>query len=378
MELSEIRGQIDEIDRQLAALLRERMGLSENVARAKKNSGQPVLNRQREQEVLAQVGSRCAPYGSQGQMVYQTIFEVSRDLQHQLLCSGAPLREQIEAAQDRRADLSRQRVACCGVAGAYSHMAAEVLFPRAELRFTQRFQDVFEAVEQDEAQFGVVPVENSQAGSVNEVFDLLFERQLFLYRALELPISHCLAAQPGTGLADVRTVLSHGQGLAQCELYCASRGFQTREFSNTAAAAKWVAEHNEPGLAAICSQRAAEEFGLTVLERDIQDSEKNRTRFIVVSRELYIEPQADKISLCFTLPHVAGSLYNVLSRFACHGLSLTKIESRPIRSRNFEYRFYLDFLGSVYDGNTMRLLCALSEELPSFTLFGNYRETPAI
>ena len=377
MDLSQVRQEIDRVDSEIFSLLRQRMELSQKVAQAKMAGGQAVRNRKREEEVLARADQACAPYGSQGQMVYQTIFEVSRDLQHQMLGSGAALRELLQTAQGRQLASCPQRVVCQGVAGAYSHMAAEKLFPKGDIFFTQQFEGVFQAVERGEAQFGVVPVENSLAGSVNEVFDLIFAHQLYLYQALELPVSHCLAAKPGTGLADVRCVLSHHQGLAQCEQYCSSHGWKTRAFSNTAAAAQWVAGSGEKDCAAICSVRAAKIFGLEILEKNIQDSPHNRTRFIVVSRDLYIGPQADKISLSFTLPHVAGSLYNVLSRFALHGLSLTKIESRPIRERNFEYRFYVDFLGSIADDDTLRLLCALSEELPSLTVFGNYHENLA-
>lgn len=367
MTLEEIRRRIDEIDGQLLPLFLARMDCAREVAAVKKEAGLPVLNPGREQEILDRVASRAGEYGGAARVLYATLMEVSRGLQHQILHSGAALRAQIEAAQLPPAETGR--VATFGRPGSFSHKAADVLFPGCTPVSFNSFAEIFRAVDEGSASFGVLPVENSSAGSVSEVYDLILRYRFYIVGAETLGVRHCLAARAG---AQPRRVLSHPQALAQCSRRIAELGLTAEPCETTAEAA--VKAASLPDAAAICSEEAARAAGLEVLERGIQNTENNCTRFITISRALYIPEGADKISLCFSLPHVTGSLHGVLSRFAQAGLNLTKIESRPIPGRRFEYDFYLDFTGSVRDEQTLALLASLSEELPRFSFLGNYTE----
>ena len=228
-----------------------------------------------------------------------------------------------------------------------------------------------------EADYAVRPVENSSTGSVNEVYDLIMAGRLSIVGAAELPVHHCLLTLPGAKRENLRAVYSHHQALSQCADFIAANGLEPRQYSNTAAAAQMVAAAGDPTACAIASRRAAELYGLHIEAEHIQSVQGNSTRFIALSNRLILPPQANKISLIFTLPNVTGSLYKILARFSMEGLNLTKIESRPVRSGDFDYYFYLDFEGSLEQPGTVDLLCALSEELPVFHFMGNYRELHA-
>ena len=219
----------------------------------------------------------------------------------------------------------------------------------------------------------MLPVENSSAGSVSRVYDLILKYRYFIVGEIDLPIEHCLCAIPQTDISNIELVISHEQGLSQCSLFISENGYQKKKCGSTSAAAQTVAEEKRINWAAICTKEAADEFGLKVLDKNIQNNDNNCTRFIVISKKAIITERANKISLCFALNNRPGSLYTVLSRFASHGFDLTKIESRPIPDAQFEYLFYLDFIGNVRENeNNRRMLCALSEELPEFSFLGNY------
>lgn len=374
-DLDAIRGVIDRIDAQLLPLLEQRMDAAREVARIKSRAGIPVLNTAREEDILNRVRDQSPEYGDALRVVYSAMMDVSRSLQHKILGGGKALRQEIAAARLNRCSPSRPcSVICPGVDGSFSSIAARRMFPAGSLRFTERFADVFRSVAQGEADYGVIPIENSWAGSVHESFDLMMKYRLRIACAVELPIHHCLVGVRGAVISGVRQVLSHPQGLAQCGDYIAEHGFEAVSYSNTATAAMEVARHGDPSVAAIASEETAQLYGLDILERDIQSSSDNITRIIAISRDLTILDRADRISLIFTLPNVTGSLYRILARFALCGLNLTKLESRPTKDRNFDYYFYLDFSGSVEQEHTLDLLCALDEELPVFRFLGNYPE----
>ena len=226
--------------------------------------------------------------------------------------------------------------------------------------------------------FGVIPVENSSAGSVSDVYDLLLRYRFSIVGAAHLSIRHFLCASENASLKTVKQVYSHPQALSQCSLKIKAHGLKPVNYSNTAAAAEMVAMEKNPALAAICSREAAKEYGLNILEENVQNSSANQTRFVAISKALSIPDDADKISLCFSLNHTTGSLYSVLGRFAMLGLNLTKIESRPIPDRKLStilsISFIWIFIGSVRDDKVLDLICALSDELPGFSFLGNYRE----
>ncbi len=365
-----VRNDIDRIDKQLLKLFIERMQCSERVAEIKRSAGIPVLNAAREQVILDRVKEEAGEYGDSAVALYSSIMAISRARQHAMLESGDTLRE-LER-NSPKTHLCAPRLICQGVQGAYSHAAACKLFPDAEPAFLPSFSEVFEAIKRGEGDYGIVPVENSDAGSVAEVYDLIMRYRMYIVGAVDVSIQHCLCRAAGTG--EVKKVISKQEAILQCTGYLSVHGIETEAFSNTAAAAKLVAESKTDGLGAVCSKKAAAEYGLEIVAEDIQNTHNNCTRFAVISREAVLPEDADKISLCFSLPHMTGSLYRTLERFAANGLNLTKIESRPIPERNFEYDFYLDFTGNVHDERTLMLICALSDEMPRFSFLGNYRE----
>ena len=269
---------------------------------------------------------------------------------------------------------NKEKIAYQGIKGANSYEAAQRLFPESDLTAYKSFDDVFRAVEDGECGYGVLPVENSTAGSVAAVYDLILRYRFYIVGALDLPIDYCLAGLKQSTLGDIEKVISHPQALSQCEQYISRMGFESAACSNTAVAARDTAREKRLNLAAVCSYKAAEEYGLKVLDDHLQDNKNNKTRFIVISKKLYINENANKVSLCFSLPHVTGALFHMLQRFDALGLNLTKIESRPIPDKDFEYLFYLDFSGSVKSKGVTSLLCKLSGELPEFSFLGNYYE----
>ena len=255
---------------------------------------------------------------------------------------------------------NKEKIAYQGIKGANSYEAAQRLFPESDLTAYKSFDDVFRAVEDGECAYGVLPVENSTAGSVAAVYDLILRYRFYIVGALDLPIDYCLAGLKQSSLGDIEKVISHPQALSQCEQYISRMGFESAACSNTAVAARDTAREKRLNLAAVCSYKAAEEYGLKVLDDHLQDNKNNKTRFIVISKKLYINENANKVSLCFSLPHVTGALFHMLQRFDALGLNLTKIESRPIPDKDFEYLFYLDFSGSVKSEGVTSLLCKLS------------------
>ncbi len=375
MDLLTLRGQIDEIDEQLIPLLMKRMNISREVAKYKVEHGIPVLNAEREQQILDNVAEKCGEQGDAIKTVFSATMDASRALQHKIIGGGEELRSLVENARKvEKLSTDGMPIACQGVEGAYSSIAGETLFPDTDIMFFKQFEDVFEAVNKGRARYGIIPVENSTAGSVHESYDLIMKYRFFVIGACDLRIEHCLCAKEGTKFEKIDEVYSHPQALNQCNVFLKSFDFTGINYTNTAAAAKYVSESSKKNIGAICSVRAAKKYGLKILRRNIQNITNNFTRFIVISKELVIDENADKISLIFSAPHTTGSLYRVLGRFSMTGLNLTKLESRPMANGKFDYFFYADVLGNVYNEATLDLLCALSDELDEFTFLGNYHE----
>ena len=373
--LADIRTDIDRIDRELLLLLTQRMACAREVAHIKTVTGQPILHPEREREILERVEKAAGGDAFAMKAMYAAIMDMSRTVQHTMIPETGTLREELRDAAEALSDKDTQHIACQGVSGSYSDEAVNRLFGTANRTFYPRFKDVFTAIERNEGHVGVLPVENSSAGSVSEVFDLILGHRFYIIGAAEISISHCLAGVKGSQQEDVKTVYSHPQALSQCSELLERAHLIAKPHSNTAAAAEMTAEKGDPSCAALCSKSAAEQYGLTILAENVQNTADNRTRFLAVSRTLVIPQNADRISVCFSLPHTTGSLYRILQRFAIQGLNLTHIESRPIPETPFAYYFHLDFRGYVGDAGTAGLLSALSEELPSFSFLGNYRET---
>lgn len=375
MDLLELRNEIDKLDDELIPLLLKRMDISRQVAEYKVKNGIPVLNEKRELEILDDVASKCGEQGEAMKTVFSAIMDASRALQHKIIGGGDELRTLINSAKSgKNLTANGEPIACQGVQGAYSGKTAEALFPDSPIIFHKQFEDVFEAVNQNKARYGIIPVENSTAGSVHESYDLIMKYKFFIVGAYDLRVDHCLCAKPNVEFENIDDVYSHPQALSQCNIFLKHFDFTGINFSNTAAAAKFVAESDKNNIAAICSESAAKKYGLRIIRKGIQNVTNNTTRFIVISKELVIDDDAEKISLIFSAPHRTGSLYRVLGRFSMTGLNLTKLESRPVANGKFDYYFYVDILGSVRDEQTLDLLCALSDELPEFSFLGNYYE----
>lgn len=375
MDLLDLRNEIDKIDEQLIPLLQHRMNLSKAVAEYKVQRGLPVFNAQREQQILDGVKEKCGQDGDAIATVFSATMDASRAIQHNIMESGGELRNLITAAVSNASAFSKKTtVACAGVEGSYADETALTLFKSASIRHYRIFEDVFEAVNKGEAPFGIVPVENSTAGSVHEVYDLIIKYRFYVVGSYSLEVNHCLCARKGVDYADIDEVYSHPQALSQCSEFLKNFAFTGVNYTNTAAAAKFVAESGRNDIGVICSADAAKKYGLQILKTRIQNISNNRTRFIVISKKLIIENNADKISLIFALPHTTGSLYRVLGRFAMAGLNLTKLESRPMANGDFSYYFYIDLEGNIQSKKTLDLICALYSELPAFNFLGNYHE----
>lgn len=372
-DLSEIRVEIDKIDSKLIELFKKRMDCAKAVGLYKKENNIPVLNQNRENEILDNVEAKGGEYGSHARLLFSNIMELSRALQHNIVGSGKKLRVDILNASSKM-QTENVKVGYQGIKGGNGHEATLKLFPNSEAVNYKTFSDVFDAVDKGEIAYGVLPVENSTAGSVSAVYDLILKHRFYIVKALDLPIDYCLAGLKQSEFSDIEKVWSHPQSLSQCANYIARNNFDSTPFENTAVAAREVAKEKRLNVAAICSYKAAEEYGLKIIDNHLQDDKGNTTRFIVISKTLCIPENANKISLCFSLPHVTGSLYGLLCRFNSLGLNLTKIESRPRKGKDFEYLFYLDFSGSVHSNNVIDLISQLSEEMPEFSFLGNYCE----
>ena len=293
MTLDEIRKRIDAIDEQLLPLFIERMKCAQDVAQAKRELSLPIFNAQRENEILARVAAEAGDFAPEAKMLYTTLMALNRSRQHKLLNSGTDIRDEIQTALQKETSLkevsSGKKIAFQGVPGSFSHAAATFLFPDCDVYPYESFKDVFEALKNGTVDFGLLPVENSSAGSVVEVYDLILNYRFSIVGSTTLHVHHCLAAPQGVAIENIRTVYSHPQALAQCSDMISSHNWKSIQHSNTAVAAKMLAkmdkENGVTDAAAICSTIAANMYGLDILQEDIQNNNQNRTRFAALSKE---------------------------------------------------------------------------------------------
>lgn len=373
--LQELRGQLDEIDSQIVDLYQKRMDICGKVGEYKITAGKKVFDKQRENEKLAAVSADVSNdfYKKGITELYEQLMSMSRKLQYKLLTEKGALGRLPFIGMDKL-DVEGARIVFQGTEGAYSQAAMQKYFGNDINSFhVQTFRDAMEAIEEGSADFAVLPIENSSAGAVNEVYDLLMEFENYIVGEVFLPIEHTLAALPGTKISEVERVYSHPQALMQSAKFLDNyREWQQISVANTAVAAKKVLEDNERKKAAICSRYAAEYYGLEVLEEKINHNEHNATRFIVVTNQKIFLKDATKISICFQAAHESGSLYHLLSHFIYNDLNMIKIESRPVEGRNWEYCFFVDFEGNMADGAVKNAIRGLREEARSLKILGNY------
>ena len=375
-DLIRCRERLDEIDRELTALYEQRMEVADEIAAATSGTGKPVLDKGREAEKLAAVEALVK--NGENRLGVRELFEqlmaMSRKRQYARIreSSGDSLRLPFIEI-DHLADPDT-RVVYQGDRGSYSEEAA-IRFFGEKMRFVASgtFRDAMTAIEEGRACYAVLPIENSTAGMVSQIYDLLTEFENYIVGEVIIPVRHCLLAAKGTELKTVRTVYSHAQSLMQCERYLAKHpGWQQVSMLNNAFAARKVAEENDPTQAAIAGAHAASAYGLDILEEGISQSESNSTRFIVVTNQKVFLKGAGKISLSLELRHESGSLYHALSHIIYNNLNMTKIESRPIEGRNWEYRFFIDFCGNLRDPGVLNALRGLRDETRNMRILGNY------
>ncbi len=381
-DLKTLRGKIDGIDRQLASLFEQRMEVCRNVGEYKLANGLPVLDAAREREVLSSKAeltqnAEMKPYLN---VFFENIMAQSRALQRKLVTHWTPAQEHTYAEyqallRNVPKEMQGCRVIYQGQPGAFGEEAAVQVFGEDCQRMNARtFEGVFVAVREGLGEFGVVPIENSSTGSINDVYDLLGRYGCSIVGETIVRVEHCLLAPKGAALGSICQVHSHEQGLGQCKQFLARypQWEQVAEL-NTATAARQVAERGDPGYAAIASRRAAKLYDLDILAEKINDNDLNFTRFVVVAEKGWVSEQADKISVIFSIPDKPGSLHRILSIFASYGLDLMKLESRPIAGRSWEYSFFADFTGNLRDPDMDAALRQLIEESSSFRILGNYR-----
>lgn len=373
MDLGVLRGQLDEIDEKIVKLYEDRMGVCRQVAEYKIETGKKVLDQAREAEKIRKVKSLTHnEFNSHGvEELFEQIMSMSRKLQYQLLTEkGSTGRLPFIGVEEID---HKARVVFQGAEGAYSQMAMMQYFGDEVNSFhVDTFRDAMIALEEGSADFAVLPIENSTAGIVSEIYDLLVEYENYIVGEQIIKIEHCLMGVPGSTQEDIKTVYSHPQSLMQSARFLNRHSWQQISMQNNAFAAKKVAEERDRSKAAIASEYAAKLYGLEVIKKGVNQSDTNSTRFIIVTNQKIFLKDAKKVSICFELPHESGSLYHMLSHFIYNNLNMTKIESRPIEGRTWEYRFFIDFDGNLSDSGVKNALRGLREEAQNLKILGNY------
>lgn len=375
MDLLKLRGKLDRIDEQIVELYEKRMEICSQVADYKIETGKKVLDKTREEEKLRKVRSMTHnEFNAHGvQELFEQIMSMSRKLQYNKLTEEG-VGGRLPFIGVDRLDVEKARVVFQGADGAYSQMAMVRYFGEdVDCIHVDTFRDAMCAIEEGRADFAVLPIENSTAGIVSEIYDLLVEFENYIVGEQIIRIEHCLLGVPGAGIEKIRTVYSHPQSLMQSARYLnMHENWKQVSMQNNAFAARKIIEDRDPAQAAIASEQAAKIYGLDILERGVNQAENNSTRFIIVTNQKIFLREAKKVSLCLEVSHESGSLYRLLSHFIYNNLNMCKIESRPIEERNWEYRFFIDFEGNLADGAVKNALRGLREEARNMRILGNY------
>ena len=378
MDITQLREKIDNIDDQLVELFTQRMEITRDIAAYKKENNLPIYVPARERQKLQEVAKLAGPdMDDYTRVLYSMIFELSRSYQSKQNSTATELYRKITDSIENTPKLFPQApmVACQGVEGAYSQIACEKIFKNPMIMYFKNFDAIFGAIEQGLCQYGILPIENSTAGSVKKVYDLMIHHNFSIVRTFRLKIDHNLLAKPGTKLSDIQEIYSHEQAINQCSDFLKNMpGVKIIPVENTAVAAQMVAQSQNNHAAAISSKACEEIYGLCSLADSIQDKGNNRTRFICISKNLEIYPGADKTSIMMVLPHKPGTLYKVLARLYVLGINVIKLESRPIPDRDFEFMFYFDLETSIYSQEFVQLMCELDDLCEEFKYLGSYSE----
>ena len=378
MDLQELRSEIDRIDDELVKLFAQRMDIAAQIGDYKKARNLPVFVPAREREKLQDVAEKAGPeIANYTRVLYSMVFELSRSYQSKGSDSLSALYNQITQAIETTPKLFPQApmVACQGVEGAYSQIACEKIFKSPFILYFKNFEGVFTAIEQGLCQYGILPIENSTAGSVKKVYDLMIKHNFSIVRTFRLKIDHNLLANPGATLDSIKEIYSHEQALNQCAGFLEKLpGVKVIPVENTAVAAEMVASSGRTDIAALSSRSCAELYNLKTLAASVQDQGNNYTRFICISKNLEVYPGSDKTTIMMVLNHRPGALYRVLARLYVLGINVTKLESRPLPDRDFEFMFYFDLDTSIYSEEFVQLMCELDDLCEEFKYLGSYSE----
>lgn len=375
MDLLEIRNEIDGIDARIVELYEKRMDACKRVAQYKIETGKKVFDKVREEEKIKKVKSLANnDFNKKGvEELFEQIMSMSRKLQYQLLAENGQMGKLPFIGVDKLYD-KKARVVFQGAEGAYSHLAMQQYFgDEVDSFHVETFREAMSAIDEGSADFAVLPIENSTAGIVSEIYDLLVEFENYIVGEQIIKIEHCLLGLPGTTLDDIQCVYSHPQSLMQSSRYLNQHSkWQQIGMKNNAFAAAKIVEDQDKSHAAIASALAAEIHGLEILKQGVNNSDTNSTRFIIITNQKIFKKDANKISICCEVPHESGSLYHMLSHFIYNNLNMCKIESRPIEGRNWEYRFFIDFEGNLADSGVKNALRGLRDEARNMKILGNY------
>lgn len=372
MDLNEIRQKIDDIDSNIVQLFLERMELAGDVARYKAENNMVIFQSKREDEIIERVREMAPDNIRQGtELLFTNIMDISKCLQLQRLEKNS----EITFSDQMK---PKPSVACQGTQGSYSHAAYNKLFENGTVTFFESFSDVFEAVENGEVDYGILPIENSTAGEVSQTYELMGQHDFYICRTTHVNVNHVLAAKKGVSEENIKIVLSHEQALRQCGDYLKKNpAITVIPYHNTASAAKMISENSSSELGTICSEECAKIYNLEIVRKEIAINPNNFTKFICISKNLEVYNDANIVTVSLSLPHTPGALYRLLTKFAVNGLNLSKIESRPLprkieKESKFDVMFYLDFVGSIRNESVVKLLNSLKNELKYFRFVGNY------
>ena len=378
MDISKLRENIDTVDQQILDLFVQRMELSEQVAEYKKANAIPIVNRQREREVLAGASEKAGQYGDYAYQLFSRLIDLSKARQSELFAGETAVRAIIDSALLPAEKLFPRSgmVACQGVEGSNSQQACEKLMARANIMYFKTFEAVFSAVDSGLCEYGVLPIENNINGSVRTVYDLLQRYSCSIVRQTRLNIRHELLAKPGAKLSDIKEIYSHEQAIGQCGTFLSSLGADVKIIpcANTAMAAKIVAESDDLTKASISAPACVELYGLNVLKDDVQDSDNNYTKFICITKKPAIYAGSSHTSLIISCPNKPGALSDILSMLSARGVNMVKLESCPVTGRNFEFIFYLELDANVREPGVVAMLEELERTSESFTFLGCYAE----
>lgn len=373
MDLSEIRGKIDALDTEILDLFIERMNLTTDVARYKAENNMVVFQSDREKSIIKSVKENSPDeLKKSAAFLFMNIMDISKVSQINAITPDFEIAFADKAKQ-------RPSVAVQGIEGAYGHTAAKQLFQNGSISFYAAFYEVFEAVENGDVDYGIIPVENSTAGEVTTNMELLERHNVYICDTTTVECAHVLAAKKGVREEDIKMIFGHEQAIRQCEDYITSRdGLTVIPYHNNAAAAKMVAENPSNELGCICSEECAEMHGLGIVRKSIATDPDNSTRFICISKNVEVYDGADTVAVSLSIPNISGALYRLLTKFAVNGFSMTKIQSKPLPTevkKHFpdDYMFYIEFTGSLRDTRVRKLLKNFEDELNFFKFHGNFK-----